>query len=489
MELNHSFSPDFYHLTMAQGYYYSDKKKLKASFEVFFRNNPFKSGYTVFTGLQPLLDKIKKSYFSDDLLQKLGQSGTLSQDFLDFLRDFQFKGDIFSLQEGDIVFPSEPVMRFEGNIIEVQIIESLVLNILNFQMFIATKSSRIKYACQGKDFFELGLRRAYGIDGAISSTRASIIGGAKGSSNVLALNYFDIALIGTMSHSWILAYESELESFLDFGKQYPKTCVFLIDTYSVLNKGLPNAIKAFQQLIQQNILTKESFKAVRIDSGDLASLATSVRKVLDDNNLNDVKIMVSNDLDEYIITELLSAKAPIDSFGVGTQLVTGGNFTNLSGVYKMVAYQKGHQNDWVSTMKISDNSSKSSLPGQKNILRFFDKNHFMLGDLICLQSEVDAILTKTKKGEPITCYQIKDVLPFEMKNYAYSKSLLSSVFEKGEQVVPVLSLQEIKNQFDSSFQNLDKSYKRFTYPHIYKVGLSEKLNDLRFSIHKKITSS
>ncbi|RLD16251.1 MAG: nicotinate phosphoribosyltransferase, partial [Caldiserica bacterium] len=361
---------DFYELTMAQGYYFYQKNRF-AIFEVFFRKNPFNGGFNIFAGLQTLVEIILDLRFKKDDIDYLSSLGVFKKEFLDYLKKFKFTGNIYSVEEGEVVFPKEPILRVEAPIIEAQILESIILNIINFQTLIATKTARIFEASRGRAILEFGLRRAQGIDGSISGARASFIGGAVATSNTLSGKIFNIPVKGTMAHSWVMSFRKEIEAFKKYAELYPNSTILLVDTYDT-KKGIRNAIEIFKILRKKGI---RNF-GIRLDSGDLEYLSKETRRILDKEGFKEAKIVVSNELDEYIINQLIENNSPIDFFGVGTKLITGNPDASLSGVYKIVAKKEGKKITPV--IKISDNPEKITLPGIKNTTRFFSEKGEML---------------------------------------------------------------------------------------------------------------
>ncbi|MCS7227481.1 MAG: nicotinate phosphoribosyltransferase, partial [Endomicrobia bacterium] len=370
---------DFYELTMAQGYFIY-KKNNEAVFDLTFRRTPFNSGFIIFAGLQPLIENILNFKVEQEDIEYLRSFGIFKPEFLDYLKNFRFSGDIYSVEEGEVVFPKEPILRIHASFIQAQILESIVLNIINFQSLIATKTARIVEVAKGRTVFEFGLRRAQGVDGAISASRAAYIGGAEGTSNVFAGKLYGIPVKGTMAHSWVMSFTTEYESFEKFAKLYPNNVILLVDTYNTKN-GIKNAVKVFKKLKIQGI---KNF-GIRLDSGDLETLSKYARKVLDKEGFKEAKIVVSNELDEHIIEQLLNRNSPIDIFGVGTKLVTGHPEASLSGVYKIVAQKE--ENIYTPVIKISDTPEKISLPHIKNITRFFSSTEFLY-DIIHLDTEI-----------------------------------------------------------------------------------------------------
>ncbi|MDR2952148.1 MAG: nicotinate phosphoribosyltransferase, partial [Treponema sp.] len=365
---------DFYSLTMAQGYW-KKKRDERAVFEMFFRQQPFGGGYSVFAGLGTLLEKLDGFSFSADDAVFLKGLGVFEDSFVDFLSAFRFNGSLWAMDEGTVVFPNEPLIRVEGSLLECQIIEGLILNIINFQSLIATKTRRIWLASGKGALMEFGLRRAQGPDGAISASRAAYIGGASGTSNTLAGKIFNIPVMGTMAHSWIMSFDGEEEAFDAYASIYPDRSIFLIDTYDTLNSGIYNAIKAGRKL-----QAKGKNFGVRLDSGDIQYLSTEVRKLLDGAGLDKAFITVSNDLDESIIETLVKDGAPVNSWGVGTRMVTGNADAAFTGVYKLTARLEGGVP--VPVMKFSDNPGKTTNPGVKQVWRIRDQNGGAVADVL-----------------------------------------------------------------------------------------------------------
>ncbi len=458
---------DFYELTMIQGYYLEENNP-QVVFDMFYRSQPFTGGYAIFAGLETLLEQIQQYRFSDEDIQFLREQGCFQEVFLSYLKEFRFTGDIYSMQEGTAAFPGEPLLRVHGSLIETQIIESLLLNIINFQTLIATKASRIYVASKGGKILEFGLRRAQGLDGALSAARAAYIGGASATSNTLAGKTFGIPVKGTMAHSWVMSFSNELDSFTSFARHYPDNCILLIDTYDTLYSGLPNAVTVGKEMKKQGKRI-----GVRIDSGDLSYLSRKVRTALDAAGLEDASITVSNDLNEEIITQLINDHAPIDFWGVGTHLVTGGTQAALSGVYKLSA--RCDNGRWKPTMKLSNNIEKTTHPGIKQVYRFFYKNE-ALADLITLEDEpVDA------ESTIIFHHPMSEEDFFLMKPSHHTRyvPLLSCTMKGGKPVEPRPSLNEIKSFAQSQLDTLEHSHKRILNPHIYKVSISEKLRDVK----------
>ncbi|HPR48045.1 MAG TPA: nicotinate phosphoribosyltransferase [Spirochaetota bacterium] len=478
-----SLLTDFYELTMMQGYFFMSRHE-EAVFEMFFRRQPFSGGYTVYAGLDPLLDEIEKLRFSPDDIEFLDSQNIFHRDFLDYLAGFRFTGDIHSVPEGSVVFPNEPLLRVTGTIIEAQLMESLVLNFLNFQSLIATKTARIVDAAEGDTVMEFGLRRAQGVDGALSATRASFIGGATSTSNTLAAKLFNIPPRGTMAHSWVSSFESELRSFEKYAELYPDSSVLLVDTYDTLKSGVPNAIRVFTALKETN----PSLMAIRIDSGDLEYLSRESRKMLDLGGLDSVGIIASNEIDEWIIEQLKNKKAPINAWGVGTRLVTGGSDPALTGVYKIAAKKSG--NIFEPCIKISNQAEKISNPGTKNIFRFFSDQGQMVADLLCLEDEEELLLAETAAGKPIRFnHPLTEYSGFTLRDYGRVVKLLEPVMIQGKRCVPGMNLEKLSERRRIEIDSLDRTYRRFLNPHTYRVSLSNRLKELKTKLINDIQHS
>jgi nicotinate phosphoribosyltransferase len=448
---------DYYELTMAQGYYLSGRKDERACFDYFFRDLPFEGGYVVFAGLSDLLEILDSFRFHEDELKYLADQGFRAE-FINYLRDFELNMDIHAVKEGGIVFPREPIVRVEGSIIEVQILETLLLNILNFESLIATKAARMKYAAGEKKVLDFGLRRAQGL-GGIQASKAAIIGGVEATSNTYSSFIYDTPASGTMAHSWIQSFEDELTAFRKYAEYYPDECILLVDTYDTLISGVPNAIKVAKELEENG----HQLKGIRLDSGDLAYFSRKARNQLDQAGLEYVKIAVSNQLDERLIKSLLSQNAPIDLFGVGTRLVTGHESPALDGVYKLTSINNEPK------LKISENIEKVTLPGRKKVLRYFDKDGKFYGDGILLESE----------SEPDTIYH-----PFYPAKHATVTSfeyepLLHPVMKKGDTQIELPTPSQSATYAKQQLEKLNPEHKRFDNPHIYKVGISKTLMNLR----------
>lgn len=448
---------DLYQLTMAQ-VYFRTKPDGRAVYDYYFRNNPFNGGYSIFAGLEDVLDILETLKFSSSDIAYLEQHG-FEASFLDYLKDFRFRGTIYSSREGDVIFPDRPILQVEANIIEAQIIETLLLNILNFQTLIATKANRIRHSAKTETLIDMGLRRAHATGGYYAS-RAAIIGGFDSTSNVKAAEDYNIPSSGTMAHSFIQSYEDELQAFRDFSKIRPKNCVLLIDTYNTLKSGLPNAITVAKEMERNG----EQLLAVRLDSGDLAYLAKKTRKMLDGANLGYVKIVASNQLDEYVIKSLKEQGAPIDIFGVGTNLVTGKPDAAIDGVYKLSEYNGEPR------MKLSENIIKVSLPYKKQVYRMLDKNGLFYG--------ADAVAVFNEENVQRMEHSFDSNKSLDLTRFDH-EPLLQKVMENGKKTMLAQTVNEISEYSKSRLSKLPEEYKRFQNPHIYKIGLSTQLKQER----------
>ena len=453
---------DLYELTMAQGYFKHKNNRL-CVFDMFFRRNPFRGGYAVLAGLEPLLEAIQAFHFDESDIAYLATLQLFDDDFLNYLKDFRFSGSVWAMDEGSLIFPSEPVLRIEAPIIEALLLEGLILNTVNFQSLIATKTARIWLASRKSSIMEFGLRRAQGPDGAMSATRAAIIGGAAGTSNTLGGKLYGVPVMGTMAHAWVMSFPSEEEAFEQYAAIYPDKSVFLIDTYNTLGSGIEAAIKVGKKLQAQG----KNF-GVRLDSGDMQYLSTEVRKRLDAAGLPDAKISISNELTEEIIESLILNKAPIDSWGVGTHMVTGGQESSFTGVYKLAARQSA-DGTWLPVMKLSDNPAKITNPGIKQVWRLYDSDGFFKADIIGLHDETMTAEAMTTYYHPLNDYQ-----SFSFKA-AKAEELLHLKISGGVYTGKKETLQEMHRRASRQLECLHPTSRRLLNPHIYKVSLTKTL--------------
>jgi nicotinate phosphoribosyltransferase len=458
---------DLYELTMAQGYYLAGKKDERVIFDYFFRDNPFNGGYVIFAGLATLLQSLHNFKYSKADIDYLRKQG-FHNEFLEFLENFQFKGTITSVREGEVVFPTETILRVEGNIIECQLIETMLLNYLNFESLIATKASRIRNIAGNRLISDFGLRRAQGL-GGIQASRAAAIGGVDSTSNVLAGYLFNIGITGTQAHSWIQGFDDELTAFRKYAEAFPEKTILLVDTYDTLKKGVPNAIKVGKELREKGY----ELKAIRLDSGDLAYLSKKARKMLDEAGLKKTKILASNQLDEYVIRSLIQQGAPIDGFGVGTELITGKKTAALDGVYKLTAV-----ND-TPKLKLSDTFEKISIPGKKHVLRYYDSEGYFYADCVVLEHEKEVEIMHHPYERDVKC---------NLKGLKY-ETLHHVAMEEGVIKEPAEEIEKISAYREKRLKLLPDEHHRFEKPHIYKVGISEALNNLRNDLVYKLQNN
>ncbi len=459
---------DFYEMTMSNGYLVHGQGEKTVYFDMFFRRVPDEGGYAIFAGLEQVIDYIRNLRFTDDDIEYFRNKNIFSDVFLEYLRNFKFSCDVYSVPEGTPVFPGEPLITVKGPAVQAQLIETMLLLSVNHQSLIATKASRIVRAADGRPVMEFGSRRAQGSDGAILGARASYIGGCCGTACTIADRDFRVPALGTMAHSWVQLFPSELDAFRAYADVYPDNCVFLVDTYNVLKSGVPNAIKVFEEL------DKKGYRpgGIRIDSGDIAYLSKKARKMLDNAGFADCKIVVSNSMDEYIIRDLLIQGAEIDSFGVGERLVTSKSEPVFGGVYKLTAIEENGQ--IIPKIKLSENASKITNPGYKKPVRLFcNETGKALADVILLNDEE---IDETKPYvifDPEFTYKKKKLEGFTVKN------LQVPVFINGECVYTSPSIEEIRNYSKEQLSLIWDEVKRFENPHKYYVDLSEKLWNMK----------
>ena len=466
--VNLTMLTDFYQLTMMNGYLKSDKKDEIMIFDMFYRKNPNDGGYTIVCGINEVIDYIENLKFEEEDIQYLKSLNTFDEEFLQYLRDFKFDGEIYAVEEGTIMFPNEPIIRVKAKAMQAQLIETTILCILNFQTLIATKASRICYSAMGDSVMEFGLRRAQAPDAGLYGAKAAVIGGCIGTSNVLAGQKFDIPVLGTHAHSWIQSFDTELDAFRAYAKAYPTKTVLLLDTYDTLNSGIRNAITVFNELRERGYEPL----GVRIDSGDLEFLSKEIRKILDSAGFENVKITASNDLDENTITSLKNQGAQIDIWGVGTKMITSFDWAALGGVYKLCAVVRDGK--MIPKIKISEDPNKINNPGYKNIYRIYDKNdNKAKADLIVLDEEV------INENEPLTIFDpIHTWKKMTFENF-YVKKLLSPLFIDGKCVREKRDIKDIKRYTDEEKESFWIQYRRNKNPQIYKVDLSKKLWNMK----------
>ena len=465
---------DFYEFTMSNGFFAKNMADKTAYFDVFFREIPDNGGYVIFAGLEQIIDFVKNLKFDDNDINYLKNKNIFSNDFLEYLKNFNFTGTIWAIPEGTVVFPNEPLITVKAPIIEAQLLETAMLCLINHQSLIATKSSRIVNAAKGRPVMEFGARRAHSIDAAVLGARAAIIGGCVGTSCTLTAKEWNIPASGTMAHSFVQAFDSEYEAFKAYAENYPNDCTLLIDTYDTLNSGIKNAIKVFNEVLVPNGYRP---KAVRLDSGDLSYLSKKIRVLLDAAGFEDCKICGTNALDEYVITSILEEGAKIDLFGVGESLITAKSNPVFGGVYKLVAIEKDAE--IIPKIKVSNNTIKITNPGFKKVYRFYDKStNKALADVITLNEEII----------PEDEYTIFDpVSPWKKKNLTnYTiRHLQELIFDKGNLVYNSPDLTTIANNTKKELDTFWTEVKRIKNPHKYYVDLSQKLWDLKNELLEK----
>lgn len=465
---------DFYELTMCQCYY-REHKNQKVVFDLFFRKNPDDGGFCILAGLDQVIDYVKNLNFSKGDIDYLKSIDLFDADFLEYLSTVRFTGDLWAIPEGTPVFPHEPLIRVEANIIEAQLIETAILLALNHQTLIATKARRIVQAAEGRAVMEFGARRAHSFDAAIFGARAAYIAGCVGTATTYAGEKFGIPVLGTMAHSFIQSFDSEYEAFLNYAQTYPASCTLLIDTYSTLGSGIENAIKVAKDYLEPN---GYRLQGVRIDSGDMAYLSKMVRKRLDEADMQDCKIVVSNSLDEYVIESLIHQQgAQIDSFGVGENLICSRTSPVFGGVYKLVAIEEDGK--WIPKIKISDNIEKVTNPGIKDLYRIYDKESGKaIADLLTLSTEKIDPNQDLRIFHPMNRWKYKVI----RKGTYTLRPLLKEVIKNGQVVYPSCSLEDIRLYCKQEQETLWEEIKRFAYPQEYYVDLSEKLLDLKLEL-------
>ena len=472
---NLSMLTDFYELTMSNGYFNEGMADKIGVFDLFFRRVPDDGGFAIMCGLQQIIDYISELKFTDSDINYLKDKG-FSDSFLDYLKSFKFSCDIWAIPEGTPIFPNEPVITVKGPIIQAQLIETLILIAFNHQTLIATKANRIVRAAQGRPVMEFGARRAQGFDAAVYGARAAVIGGCDSTSCLLPAQKFGLTPSGTMAHSWIQMFDSEYDAFAAYARQYPDSCVLLVDTYNVIKSGVPNAIRVFDEVLKP--LGKRP-SAIRIDSGDITYLSKKVRKMLDAAGYADCRIVASNSLDEHIISDMLLQGAKVDSFGVGERLITSSSSPVMGGVYKLCAVGDD-DNSLIPKIKISENVTKITTPGFKRVWRLFDRSSGKaIADVITLFDEEIDDTKPYDIFDPDHTWKRKTVTDF------IARRLTTPVFEKGKLVYPEYTTAEIKRYCQKQIDHLWDEVLRFENPHNYYVDLSTDLWNLKQDLIQK----
>ena len=476
---NLSMVMDLYELTMANGYFNDGDRETRVAFDVFYRRNPDKGGFAIFAGLEQIVEYIENLHFSREDVEYLRSLNIFTEDFLVYLENFKFSGDVYAFPEGTIMYPNEPIITVVAPLIDAQLVETAVLALVNHQSLVATKTRRIVKAAEGKAVSDFGARRAHNMDAAVYGARAAYIGGAVGTATVLAGQMFGIPVSGTMAHSWVMYYKDEFEAFKHYAENYPDSTVLLVDTYDTLKSGIPNAIRTAKEVLEP---MGKRLKGIRIDSGDLAYLSIKVRKMLDDAGLTDCKIIVSNSLDEYTISSLNSQKARIDSYGVGERLITGASseysddtISLLGAVYKISAVEEN--GTFKPRIKISGNVEKITNPGLKKVYRVYDANGKARADLIAKADETVDMTEDFRFVDP--------EMPW--KNQYFSgcsvKSLQVKIFENGKRIYELPSLEEIRNYVKKQLdEEIWEEEQRFVNPHRHYMDMTPDYYDMKMSL-------
>ena len=466
---------DLYELTMMQGYFKSGSNPT-VIFDAFYRANPSGGGFAITAGLEQVIQYIKELKFEEEDIQYLASLHIFDSDFLDYLRSFQFSGDIYAICEGTVVFPREPLIKVVAPIMEAQLVETAILNIINHQSLIATKAARVVHAARGDGIMEFGLRRAQGPDAGTYGARAAMIGGCIGTSNVLCGQLFDVPVKGTHAHSWIMSFPDEYIAFKTYADLYPTACILLVDTYDTLKSGVPNAIRVFNEMREQGIPL--NFYGIRLDSGDLAYMSKKARKMLDDAGFNDAIISASSDLDEYLIDSLKAQGAAINSWGVGTNLITSADNPAFGGVYKLSAVMNS-DGTFTPKIKLSENSEKITNPGNKTIYRIYDKETGKIkADLICLVDEKYSEEESILLFDPVEPWKKTRLHPGEFT----LREIMVPVFQKGECVYHSPKVMDIRSYCIEEQNTLWDETRRFVNPHKVYVDLSAKLYDIKIQL-------
>ena len=475
---NYTMLTDFYEVTMANGFFNEGYKDTTVYFDMFFRSVPDGGGFAIMAGVEQAIDYLRNLKFTKEDIDYFRSQNMFSDGFLDYIENFKFSCDVWAVPEGTPIFPGEPIVTVKGPAIEAQFVETMLLLTVNFQTLVATKSNRIARAAQGRAVMEFGARRAQGAYAATYGARAAYIGGCAGTSNVLTGSEFGVPVLGTMAHSWVQMFDTEYEAFCAYARNYPDSTTLLIDTYNVLKSGLPNAIKAFDEVLKP--LGKRP-KGVRIDSGDITYLSKKCRKALDEAGYPDCKIVASNSLDEYIIRDMLIQGAEIDLFGVGERLITSKSNPVMGGVYKLVAIEN---EDGIiePKIKISENVAKITTPCFKQVYRLYDRDtDHAIADVITLHGE------KIDDNKPYELFDPEHTWKRKLvKNY-YARPLLKRIFKEGECVYKTPSTAEIREYCDNQLDTLWDELKRFENPHKYYVDLSQKLWEIKNNLLRQVS--
>ncbi len=466
---------DFYEFTMANGYMEYGMENTIAYFDMFFREIPDNGGFAIMAGVEQLIQYMKNLKFYDDDIEYFRNKNIFSEKFLNYLKNFKFECDVWAIPEGTPIFPKEPIVTVRGPVIQAQILETMILLTINHQSLIATKSNRIVRAAQGRPIMEFGSRRAQGYEGAILGARAAYIGGCVGTACTITDRDFEVPALGTMAHSWVQIFPSELDSFKAYARLYPDDCVLLVDTYNVLKSGIPNAIKTFQEEVIPRGFRP---KGVRIDSGDIAYLSKESRKMLDKAGFEDCPIVVSSSLDEYVIEDLINQGAAINSLGVGERLITARSEPVFGGVYKLVAIES--EGKIIPKIKISENVDKITIPGFKQVYRLYDKTSGKAtADVISLHDEIIDESKPYQIFHPLYTWKKKTLTNFT------ARKLLIKIFDKGNCVYESPNIKDIQKYCKEQISTLWDEVLRFENPHEYFVDLSDILWNIKTDLLRK----
>ena len=471
---------DFYELTMMQGYFKERDANETVIFDAFYRTNPCGNGYAIAAGLDQVIDYIKNLHFEKEDIVYLRSLDIFEEDFLDYLSQFHFTGDIYAIPEGSVVFPREPLIKVIAPIMEAQLVETAILTIINHQSLIATKAARVVNAARGDGIMEFGLRRAQGADAGVYGARAAMIGGCIGTSNVLTGKMFDVPVLGTHAHSWIMSFPDEYTAFKTYAELYPDACTLLVDTYDTLKSGVPNAIRVFKEMRKAQKLNGRY--GIRLDSGDLAYLSKEARKMLDAAGFTNAIISASSDLDEYLIDSLKTQGAKITSWGVGTNLITSKDCPAFGGVYKLAAVKVGDE-EFVPKIKLSENTEKITNPGNKTVYRIYEKaNGKLKADLICLVDD------KFDESKDLVIFDPLEIWKKTcLKGGTYTmKEIMVKVFDKGECVYQSPSVMDIREHCIEEQNTLWDETRRLVNPHEVYVDLSDRLYDMKTKLLNKM---
>ena len=469
---NISMVMDFYEMTMANGYFRNGCTNSRAAFDVFYRRNPDQGGFAIFAGLEQIIEYIENLNFTDDDIDYFREQGIFEEDFLSYLKNFHFHGDIYSFPEGTIMYPNEPFMTVIADLIDAQLIETAILTQVNHQSLIATKARRIVRAAEGRFVSDFGARRAHNMDAATYGARAAYIGGVNGTATVSAGKMFDIPVNGTMAHSWVMFFGSEFEAFKKYAECYPDAATLLVDTYDVIHSGIPNAIRVAKEVLAP---MGKRLKGIRIDSGDLAYLSKKIRKMLDEAGLNDCKIVVSNSLDEFTITSLLSQGAAIDSFGVGERLITAKSEPVFGAVYKIAAVQEN--SEWSPRIKVSENVEKITNPGLKDVYRVYNSDGQAVADVIALHGEVVDMSQPFRYVDPVKPWKNRSFTDCTAKN------LRKLYVKDGKRTEALPSLSEIRDYVRHQLEHeVWQEEQRFENPHHQYLDMTPDYYEMKMSL-------